>query len=76
MYSITYFRGTTNITAAVVAGTYTTSSLSPGSTYLITAKVKVNSNATKGSSVTRLVTITSVGDTSKQDAVMFTGARK
>ena len=38
-------------------------------------EVKVNSTATKGSSTTRLVTITSVGDGSKQDAVSFTGRR-
>jgi len=75
MYTVTYFRGTTDITAAVVAGTYTTPSLAPGATYLVTAKVKVNQSATKGSSTTRLVTVASVADGTKQDAVMFTGKR-
>lgn len=41
----------------------------------ITATVKVKSSATIGSKVTRLVTITSVGDTSKVDAVKFIGKR-
>ena len=60
-----YFHGTTNITAAVVAGTYRTGSLAPGATYLITAKLPA------GGSVTRLVTITSVADPTKKDAVKF-----
>jgi len=75
MYTVRYFRGTTEITAAVLAGTYQTTSLAPGTTFLIKAKVKVKSSATTGSSVTRLVTITSVGHTTKQDAVKFTGGR-
>lgn len=44
-------------------------------TYLIKARVTVTSTATKFSSVTRLVTITSLGDSSKQDAVKFTAKR-
>jgi hypothetical protein len=75
MYGVTYFRGTTDITAAVVAGTYTTPVLAPGVTFLITAKVKVKSTATVGSSVTRLVTVTSVADGTKKDAVKFIGKR-
>ncbi|MEP7379436.1 MAG: fibronectin type III domain-containing protein [Chloroflexota bacterium] len=76
MYTVTYWHGTTNITAAVVAGTFSTPSLAPGKTYLVTVKVKVNSSATKGSSTTRLVTISSGGDPTKHDAVSFTGKRK
>jgi CSLREA domain-containing protein len=74
-YAVKYFRGTTDITAAVVGGTYTTPVLSPGSTLLITAKVKVKSTAAAGSSVTRLVTLTSVGDGTKKDAVKFIVSR-
>lgn len=74
-YTVRYFRGTTEITAAVVGGTYQTPSLAPADKYLITAKVKVGSTATLGSSVSRLVTITSVGDANKLDAVKFTGKR-
>ncbi len=75
-YTVKYFHGKTDITAAVVAGTYTTPVLAPGDNFLIRAKVKVTSTATVGSSVTRLVTITSVGNGSNQDAVMFTAKRK
>jgi hypothetical protein len=74
-YTVKYLRGTTDITAAIVAGTYTTPALAPGATYLIKAKVTVTSTATKFSSVTRLVTITSLGDSSKKDAVKFIRGR-
>ena len=76
LYTVSYFHGTTNITAAVVAGTYTTSSLKKSTAYLITVKVKVLATATLGSSVSRLVTISSVGDGTAQDAVGFTGMRQ
>lgn len=74
-YQVTYFRGTTNITAAVVAGTYQTTSLAPGATFAIKAKVKVLAGATVGSSVTRLLTTSSVVDPSKIDAVKLIGKR-
>jgi hypothetical protein len=74
-YTIKYFHGTTDITAAVVAGTYQTPTLAPTSTFLITAKVKIGSTAASGSTVTRLVTATSVGDGLKKDAVKFTASR-
>ena len=65
-WKVAYFRGTTNITSAVVAGTFRTASLAPGATYLIVARI------TKGSgNMTRLVTIRSVANTTKADAVMF-----
>jgi hypothetical protein len=70
-YSVTYRHGTTNITAAVVAGAYRTPSLAPGATYLITALVTGNPDAIAGSSVTRLVTIKSNADPTKKDAVKF-----
>jgi hypothetical protein len=72
---IKYFRGTTDITAAVVAGTYSTPVLASGAALLITAKVKVTSTAAAGSSVTRLVTITSAADGTKRDAVKFICSR-
>ena len=74
-YSVKYYRGTTDITAAVVAGTYQTPSLAPTATYLITARVTVKSTAAVGSQVTRLVTLTSVGNSTKKDAVKFIGKR-
>jgi Zn-dependent metalloprotease len=74
-YSVKYKVGATDITTAVVAGTYTTPSLAVGATHLITVKVKVKSSAAVGSKVSRKATITSVGDTAKQDAVKFIGKR-
>jgi hypothetical protein len=74
-YTVRYFRGTTNITSQVVAGTYQTASLSVGSTFAIKAKVTVTATAAKGSTITRLVTLTSVKDTSKKDAVKLSVQR-
>lgn len=75
-YQVSYFRGTTNITSAVVAGTYLTTSVAPGNVFGITAKVKVLSGATLGSSVTRLVTISAIANPSNVDAVKLIGKRK
>ena len=75
-YRVTYFKGSTNITTAVANGTYQTTSVGPGNVFAITAKVKVLSGATVGSSVTRLVTISSVANPSSVDAVKLTGKRK
>lgn len=67
-YRVRFFRGTTNITPAVMAGTYRTPSLAPGETFLIKAKVTLV-DACCGDKATRLVTITSVGNGGQQDAV-------
>jgi hypothetical protein len=45
-YTVKYYRGATDITTKVVAGTYLTPSLAVGASYLITAKVAVKSTAT------------------------------
>jgi hypothetical protein len=68
---VTYSRGTTNITSAVVAGTYRTPSLVPGATYLISARITLPQSSNLSFSVARLVTIRSVGDPTKLDAVKF-----
>jgi len=70
-YRIRYYRGTTEITDAVVAGTYETSKLQPGAALTIEAWVRVKPGAAAGSTVKRLVTITSAGDPSQVDAVKF-----
>lgn len=75
MYTVRYFRNSIEITSSIVAGTYTTPVLGPGDTFLIKATVRVNSNATTGSGITRLVTISSVGDPNQKDAVKFIGKR-
>jgi hypothetical protein len=74
-YEVKYFRGTTNITSAVVAGTYLTGSVGVGNAFAIKAKVKVLPAAIAGSSTTRLVTITSNADATKIDAVKLIGKR-
>jgi hypothetical protein len=68
---VTYSRGTTNITSAVVAGTYRTPSLAPGATYLISARITLPQSSNWSFSVARLVTIRSVGDPATIDAVKF-----
>jgi hypothetical protein len=68
---VTYSRGATNITAAVVAGTFQTPSLAPSASYLIHARITIN----QGGPVARLVTISSVADPKKIDAVGF-GSRQ
>jgi hypothetical protein len=68
-YKILYYRKSHDITNAVVAGTFTTPKIPRGHHYVIEAWVKVKSGA--GPNVSRLVTITSVGDGSTVDAVMF-----
>lgn len=74
-FTIKYFKGTTDITARVLAGTYSTGSLTAGATQTITADVTVKSRAAVGDSISRLVTITSVGNSAKKDAVKLTGKR-
>jgi alpha-tubulin suppressor-like RCC1 family protein len=65
-WTVTYSHGSTNVTSAVVAGTYQTPSLAPGAAYVITARI---TNA--GGNFARLVTIRSAADPAKIDAVRF-----
>lgn len=74
-YNVKYLDGLANVTAQVVAGTYQTPSLAPGATRVLTVKIKVKSGAAVGSKVNRLVTITSVADGTKIDAVKVTVKR-
>jgi hypothetical protein len=67
-WTVKYYHGTTNITSSVVAGTYRTALLAPGAKYVITAKVSVITGDTP---VTRLVTMKSVANATKVDAVKF-----
>jgi hypothetical protein len=74
-YVVKYFNGSTEVTAAVNAGTFQTPVLAVGGTFLLTAKVTVKAAAAGGSSVSRLVTARSVDDPSKLDVVRFIGKR-
>jgi len=63
---IKYYHGSTNITSAVVAGSYQTPSLAPGASYEIT--VKVDYDSMDGTN-TRLITLTSSASSTSKDAV-------
>jgi hypothetical protein len=65
-WKIDWFRDSTKITSAVVDGTFKTAQLGPGETEVIVAEVTTDSY---DGDVTRLLTLTSVGDSSRQDAV-------
>jgi hypothetical protein len=73
-YRVRYFHKTKDITDSVVSGAYTTIHVLPGSRVTIEAWVRVKPGA--AASVTRLITITSVADGSKQDAVGFEVVRR
>jgi hypothetical protein len=70
-HRVRYFRGTTDITAAVNAGTYVTPMRDPGATFAITVKVKVQSTAADGSASSRLVSIKAKGAAWAADSVEF-----
>lgn len=61
--------GTTDITAAVAAGTYKTASLAPGTAVTIRLVITIAANAPSGSTQSWLVTATSKQNSSAQDAV-------
>jgi CARDB len=58
-----YFKGTANITSQVKAGTYQTASLAAGAKTTITVRIDPNY------AESALVTLTSVADPTKKDAV-------
>ena len=66
---VKYYHGTTNITAAVVGGTFTTPLLTPGAEYSIKVKVRRDGDNYDTDNLRRLISLTSVGDPSKSDAV-------
>jgi hypothetical protein len=68
-YRVAFFRGATDITAAVKAGTYKTPMLEPGATYGIRVRITIREGAISGDKAVRLVTLTSLGNPGKQDAV-------
>ena len=71
-FTVKYLKGTTgttNITSAVLAGTYKTASLAPGNGVVIRLVVTVAATAPSGATRDWLVTATSQLDSSAQDAV-------
>jgi hypothetical protein len=67
-YKISYWRGTTDITSQVMAGTYVTGTIAPGASEMIKIKFKISANAKPYSGITTPLTLTSQGD-STIDAV-------
>ena len=67
-----YFSGTTNITAAVVAGTYSPGPVGPGGSRTIKLEVTVSPSATVGAVRSFLVSATSTGAGAPEDAVKAT----
>ena len=73
-YSVRYLRGATDITAAVVAGTWKTPQLAPGAATLVTVRVSVTSQSLAGSKVVRTLTVGAPGAPAT-DVAKVTGAR-
>jgi hypothetical protein len=71
-FTATYKRGATNITAQVVAGTYTISNLAQGASVDITLSVLVGNSVPNGTAKSWLVVATSTGAGAAKDAVKAT----
>jgi len=74
-YTFKCFKGSTKITTAVNNGTYLTAQVAVGAQVTFKCKIGVLSTAAHGSSVSRLLTITSDNDGTAKDAVKMTVSR-
>jgi plastocyanin len=68
-FSIRYYRGTTNITKAVVAGSETTSSVAPGTSWTMKVVIAPKAAANVGALIRDVVSPHSTIDATKTDAV-------
>jgi hypothetical protein len=68
-FRVTYFRGTTNVTSAVVGGTYRMRDVNPGLAATLRAVVKVAGDTPVGASKACAVTITSTRKPTLSDTV-------
>jgi hypothetical protein len=71
-FKVTYLSGTTDITAAVVAGTYSTGPIGAGASRTIKLEVKVTSGASVGATRSFNVSSTSTGAGAPKDTVKAT----
>lgn len=71
-FTATYLDGATNVTAQVVAGTYSTGSLGAGASKTLTLKVKVGTGVAVGASRSWLVVATSSAAGTAKDSVKAT----
>lgn len=67
--TVAYFSGATNVTAAVVAGTYKTPPLAPGADHRLRMTVTPRAGALVGTVLTRKVTASSDNDATVKDVV-------
>ena len=74
-FTVSYQVGATDVTAQVVAGTYTTPSLAPGATQKVRVVVTVGAAAPSGSSLSATVLAKSDTDTARRDTVRFVTSR-
>ncbi len=74
-FTITYMKGSHDITTAINAGTYVSPLMPPGAYIVITVTIHIEASARHHEAVHRLLTITSVGDNTKQDAVLVAAKR-
>jgi hypothetical protein len=75
-FRLRYFRGTSEITAAVKGGTYRTPWMSPGARMTLEAWVKVKAGAGVGARMECLISLVSAGNSESVDAVGFSAARR
>jgi hypothetical protein len=68
-WTVKYYDGSQNVTSAVVNGTFTTPTLAPGDSHLIKVKVARLGDDSDVDSLRRLISLTSVGNPNKVDAV-------
>jgi uncharacterized delta-60 repeat protein len=68
-FRITYFSGTTNVTGAVVAGTFQTPNVQPGSSRELKVVIFVRPGVSLGSIMTDQISVRSKGDPSARDVV-------
>ncbi len=74
-FNIKYFYNGGNITTAVNNGSHNTAVVAPGGTYVIRVEIKIKNTAPANARVSRLITISSLGDTGVIDAVKVIGER-
>jgi uncharacterized repeat protein (TIGR01451 family) len=75
-FAVTYRNGTTNVTAAVLAGTFTTNALARGAAQDLTLTIQAKPGTPIGTVLNRVVTVTSTADNSIRDAVKATVTRR
>jgi Fibronectin type III domain len=68
-FRVSYFVGSTNVTSAVVAGSFVTSALAPGATTTLIVKIKASKKAPIGTAKSVTLTDSSSSDPAVKDAV-------